>query len=127
MKNMVKEDTCFKNPDNPSCIDLFLTNTPLSFQNTTTLTTGLSDFHKMVVTVLKTTFPKAKPKVISYRDYKQFDIHAFRNELRYELQKTMILGYAHFQRVFLRVLDKHATMKNKTLRANDKPFMNKAL
>ena len=127
MKNMVKEDTCFKNPENPSCIDLFLTNTPLSFQNTTTLTTGLSDFHKMVVTVLKTTFPKAKPKVISYRDYKQFDLHAFRNELRHELQKTMILGYAHFQRVFLRVLDKHAPMKNKTLRANDKPFMNKAL
>ena len=44
-----------------------------------------------------------------------------------ELQKTMILGYAHFQRVFLRVLDKHAPMKKKILRANDKPFMNKVL
>ena len=127
MKNMVKEDTCFKSLDNPSCIDLFLTNTPLSFQNTTTVTTGLSDFHKMVVTVMKTTFPKAKPKVITYRDYKQFDLHTFRKELRCELQKTMILGYAHFERLFLRVLDKHAPMKKKTLRANDKPFMNKAL
>ena len=26
LKNLVKEPTCFKNPDNPSCIDLFLTN-----------------------------------------------------------------------------------------------------
>ena len=26
LKNPVKEPTCFKNPDNPSCIDLFLTN-----------------------------------------------------------------------------------------------------
>ena len=44
MKNLVKEKTCYKSIENPSCIDLFLTNTALSFQNTTTVTTGLSDF-----------------------------------------------------------------------------------
>ena len=26
LKNLVRKMTCFKNPDNPSCIDLFLTN-----------------------------------------------------------------------------------------------------
>ena len=26
LKNLVSEMSCFKNPDNPSCIDLFLTN-----------------------------------------------------------------------------------------------------
>ena len=31
-KNIVKENTCFKNAFNPSCIDLFITNSPLSFQ-----------------------------------------------------------------------------------------------
>ena len=36
-KNLVKEATCFKSIDNPSCIDLFITNSPLSFQNTTTV------------------------------------------------------------------------------------------
>ena len=66
-KNLVKEPTCFKNPDNPSCIDLFITNSYRSFQKTTTLSTGLSDFHKMTITVLKTTFPKAKPRIITYR------------------------------------------------------------
>ena len=66
MKNLVKEKTCFKSFENPSCIDLFLTNTAASFQNTTTITTGLSDFHKMVVTVMKTTFSKAQPKIIYY-------------------------------------------------------------
>ena len=30
-KNIVKESTCFKNVLNPSCIDLFITNSPLSF------------------------------------------------------------------------------------------------
>ena len=33
-KNIVKEPTCFKSADNPSCVDLFLTNSPLSFQHT---------------------------------------------------------------------------------------------
>ena len=51
-KNLVKEETCFKNIENPSCIDLFLTNSWQSFLNTTTVSTGFSDFHKMVITVL---------------------------------------------------------------------------
>ena len=34
LKNLVREPTCFKNPDNPSCIDLFLTNCSNSFQDT---------------------------------------------------------------------------------------------
>ena len=50
--NLVKEQTCFKNPDNPSCIDLFLTNRRKCFQSTMTMETGLSDFHKMVIVVL---------------------------------------------------------------------------
>ena len=33
-KNIVKESTYFKNVLNPSCIDLFIANSPLSFQNT---------------------------------------------------------------------------------------------
>ena len=49
--NIVKEPTCFKNPDNSSCIDLFLTNH--RFQNTVSVETGISGFHKMVVTELK--------------------------------------------------------------------------
>ena len=30
-KSLIKVSTCFKNPENPSCIDLILTNHPLSF------------------------------------------------------------------------------------------------
>ena len=57
-KRLKKGALCFKNPNNPSCIDLFLTNTMRSFQETQLFETGLSDFHKLVVTVLKSTFPK---------------------------------------------------------------------
>ena len=121
MKNLVKEKTCFKSIENPSCIDLFLTNSAASFQNTTTVTTGLSDFHKMAVTVMKTTFPKAQPKIIYYRDYKNFDLYNFRTELRKELNESVEKDYHHFELTFLRVLEKHAPMKKKVVRANDKP------
>ena len=32
-KNLIKDVTCYKNPENPSSIDLILTNNPNSFQN----------------------------------------------------------------------------------------------
>ena len=68
--NLVKEKTCFKSLENPSCIDLFITYSYQNFQNTVTISTGLSDFHCMVVTVLKTTFPKAKPKIVNENIYR---------------------------------------------------------
>ena len=64
LSNLVKEPTCFKDPDNLSCIDLFLTNRPKCFQNTMTMETRISDFHKMVITVLKIFYKKQKPKII---------------------------------------------------------------
>ena len=65
-KNLIHEKTCFKNKDNPSCIDLILTNSSKSFQNTNVMSTGLSDFHKLVLTVINTSFQKMKPKEIVY-------------------------------------------------------------
>ena len=34
LTNLIKQPTCFKNPNKPSCIDLLLTNRPKSFQTT---------------------------------------------------------------------------------------------
>ena len=69
LKNLIKNPTCFKNVDNPSCIDLILTNRHRSFQNNVTIETGLSDFHHMTVSILKTFFRKLPPKIISYRNF----------------------------------------------------------
>ena len=33
LTSLIKEQTCYKNPDNPSCINLILTNKPLSSHN----------------------------------------------------------------------------------------------
>ena len=56
LRNLTKERTCFKNPDNPTCIDLILTNKPLNFKNTYVIETGLSDFHKNDTTCDENTF-----------------------------------------------------------------------
>ena len=63
-KNIVKDKTCFKNPLNPTCIDLIITNRLKSFQEPEVIETGLSDFHKMSLTVMKVFYKKQKPKII---------------------------------------------------------------
>ena len=40
-----------KNLDNPSCMNRFFANSSKSFRNCLTLETGMSDFHKAIVTV----------------------------------------------------------------------------
>ena len=58
LDNLINEPTCFKSTENPSSIDVMLTNKKHSFQNSMTVETGLSDFHKMTVTVMKRYFKK---------------------------------------------------------------------
>ena len=76
-KNLIKDNTCFKNLLKPSCIDLIITNRPKSFQNSVTVETGLSDFHKMTLTVMKVFYKKQKTNIVTYRNYKHFSNEAF--------------------------------------------------
>ena len=112
LKNIVKQKTCFKNPDRPSCIDLILTN---SLE-----VSKIHDFHKLVVTALKLYFPKQKPNIQTFRDYKIFQNDLFRSELDYELSKLHVcnLEFEHFLNIFIEILNKHAPIKEKYLRAN---------
>ena len=61
--SLIKDHTCFKSVENPSFVELILTNMPKSFQNYMVIETGLSDFHKLTVTVLKSSFRK-KPHMV---------------------------------------------------------------
>ena len=71
LRSINDRPTCYKNPDKPSCIDFILTNSPLSFHKSNCLFTGLSDCHKLVLSVFKTTFSKSKPKEIINRNFKK--------------------------------------------------------
>ena len=115
LKNLIKEPTCFKNPQNPSSIDLILTNNPSSFLKSHVIETGLSDFHKMTVAVMKTTFQKLAPKIIHYRDYKNFCNDSFRQVLLSKLSKENINpnsdGLETFLKTCISVLDTLAPLK----------------
>ena len=86
--------------NNPCCIDLFITNSSNSFQNTSTITTGLPDFLKIIVTVLKTTFLKSKPRVITYSDYRSFDNDKFQTDLENSLRVRNVSSYLVFKKSF---------------------------
>ena len=81
LTRMINKPTCYKNPNKPTCIDLILTNCVGYFQNSCVIEAGLSDFHKMIVTVMKTSYSKIEPRVINYRDYKSFSDNGFRESL----------------------------------------------
>ena len=90
LTSLVNKATCYKNPNNPSCIDLVLTKIPKNFQNSSVTETGLSDFHKMVVTVMKMNFQKLEPKIINYRNYRYFSNDRFREKVTSELSKVVL-------------------------------------
>ena len=44
LRCLIKEPTCYKNPENQSCINPILTNNPTCVQSSCVVETGLSDF-----------------------------------------------------------------------------------
>ena len=111
-KKWVKDKAYFKSPENPRCIDLFITNSSGSFQNTTTVVKGLSDVHKMIVAICKYSFKNLNIKQllirttknfdinifkIVYMNYKNFDLNTFKNILWLKLQN--IKNYHPFEQV----------------------------
>ena len=105
-----------------------MTNRKHNFQNTLAVTNVFSDFHKLTMTVLKTEFIKGYPIYINYRDYKNYNSFDFTHELNQKLNDVRCYyDYDIFQSILSEVLDKHAPIKKKTLRANHSPFMTKSL
>ena len=68
----------------------FFTNYSRSFQDTNVIWTGVSDCHKMIITVFKTTFKKAFPKDIICRSYKNVNNDSFKKQLQRELANVKI-------------------------------------
>ena len=64
--NLIKVNMCFKGKG--TCIDLILTNWNYSFKNANAIETRLSDHHHMIYTMFKSTFEKAEPIKLTYRD-----------------------------------------------------------
>ena len=75
------------------------------------------------MTALKTSIPKGKGTQNTYRDCKKFDSLKLNDELKKLLTNENIDNCTKFDEKFLEVLDKHATLKRKLLRANHASYV----
>ena len=97
LQSINKEPACFKNDHNPSCIDFTLTKSLGSFFKTETLFSGLSDFHKLVMPVFKSTFSRSKPKDTLHRDFRKFSEENFNQELSLKLTNKCTNNFSSFE------------------------------
>ena len=78
---------------------------------------------------MRTSFEPLPPKIIKYRNYKNFDENEFRFLFKTRLNDFNAddISADIFEMTFLNVLNKFAPLKKKYLRANHFPFVNKEL
>ena len=131
LSNLIKEPTCFKS-QNGTLLDLTLTNRPRSFMKSQAFELGFSDCHKLVSSILRASFKKLPPKIITYRDQKDFDQQNFLRDLdkklvQGQLYKSCDEPYKKLFEIFNDILNYHAPLKEKQVRGNHAPFMTKEL
>ena len=66
----------------------------------------------MVYTILKTTYDRLPPKVISYRCYRNFSESQFREELAHKTYKNPPKSYAEFENQHVTILNSLAPKKS---------------
>ena len=74
-------------------------------------------------------YAKQKPRIIKYRDYKNFNNITFRMDLLKELSLSKLKrgDFDKFTFIVNNLLESHAPMKEKYIRRNQAPFMNKSV
>ena len=79
----------------------------------------------MIIMVLKPSFIKLMVRELYYRDYKNFSINSFREDLTLSLDRIN-KGFDSFEDTFMKALNRYAIMKKNFVRANEVPYMTKA-
>ena len=90
---------------------------------------SLSDFHKMIVSVMKTAFQKLKPRIVQYInfDYIQFSDDSFRKKLLENLSLENVKTNSNGLEKVLQIctLDQMTPRKKKYIRVKNMLFFNK--
>ena len=105
LDNLIRGNTCVT-VGHASSIDVILTNKKRSFKNSGTVATGVSDFHKMVLTTMRAYYERLKPNKTQYRSHKYFNEQTFLRDLEntpFHLCNDLIdknLAYERFKNIF---------------------------
>ena len=96
-----------------------------------TLETGLSDFHKMTLTVMKVFYKKQKPTINTYRSYKIFSNEVFIADVQKRISQAASensdFEFDLFKAVLNEAIQKYASIKQRYVRANQAPFINETI
>ena len=77
---------------------------------------GLSDFYQMTLTILKCNYIKCKPKILTYRCFKHFDMAVFRQEIAHAYNGVVNnITYDDFEDKYITILNNHAPFKQKNI------------
>ena len=83
----------------------------------------------MTLTVMKKSFKKFQPRIISYRSYKHFSNDTFRKGLIDKVpNEEFVINDGRLKRfceLIVSVLNKHVPLKKKYARGNQMPFFTK--
>lgn len=133
LKNLIEGATCFKNNDNPTLLDVLLTNNARKFSGSFNINIGISDFHNIIGAATKAHVPRKKVRTVSYRSYKHFN----ENDYQASLQQTPFHICDIFDDVDDRVwvynklltdtIEQHAPIKTRKIRGKSAPYMNDQL
>ena len=88
--------------------------------------TDISNFHKLVVTVLRSYNKKLPPKNIPYRNVKRFEKTTFLRDLdsiQGQVYNNCQEPYNNLMQIFSEVLNYNAPIKKKVVRGNQSPVM----
>ena len=96
-----------------------------------TIETGLSDFHKLPLAVIKVFYKKQQPNTIKYSSYQKFDNDAFIRNLRVVFSEICneneLLSFETFKNIVDHTLETHTPLKRRYERANQSSFINRKI
>ena len=93
--------------------------------------TGLPDFYKMTLTVMKIFYKKQKPNTMTYWNYKHFSNETFmfdvKNSIIQMTPENNGLEFDGFKSAIDEAIPRHAPITKRYVRVNQAPFINKKL
>ena len=135
LSGLIRKPTCFRKNCKPSLLDVILTNSKSLCIETLNFTTGISDWHNMISTVINNQIPKNEKHNIQYRSFRSVDADA----LNMEMKDVRLTGntedenynihavYDKFETDTRNGFEKHVPIKERYVKNNQLPYMNRNL
>ena len=125
LRNLINVRTCYKNFDNPATTDLILNESSKLLSAQYSIRNWSVRLPFLTITEFQASFQKREPKIIKYRDYKNFDNNKSRSEII--KRNFSYTDLRTFKETVFNIFNKYAPIKRKYVSANEAPFMTNEL